>query len=161
MSMALINTPLNLACTAGTAEFIFKVLNVARVDRKWGKIGQQVDIWIDYPQAVAAGFAAWSFFGRGVAGYTAAAACMITPLALKIRREFYFSNLRDFNDHRDANMREAEVMLGHAIKVVNICAAACAIWSQPPSSTRLHLGQAVALTLFLSARIWQCSKTGY
>lgn len=159
MSSALVNTPRNLACTAGAAEFVFKVLNVARVDRKWGLVGQQVDIWIDYPQAVAAGFVALSFFGRGIIGYTTAAILIITPLALKVRREFQFADPRDYNDYTDVNYREAELLLGHVVKVINICATARALWSEP--FTRLHLSQAAALTLFLSARIWQYLETGF
>lgn len=159
MSIVSMNSPLGLACTAGAAEFVFKVLNIARVNRKWDLVGQQLDIWIDYPQAIAAGFVALSFFGRGVVGYSAAAVLMITPLALKVCREIQFADPMDYNDYTDVNMREAEVILGHVVKIINMSAAIRATWSEPQNFT--HIGQAVALTLFLSARIWQCFDTGH
>jgi hypothetical protein len=153
------NTILNLACDAGAAEFALKVLNVARIDRKWGLIGQQVDIWIDYPQAVAAGLVAVSFFGRGIVGNTTAVVLTITPLSLKVCREFRFAH--DKYDYTDVAIREAETLLGVVIKIINLSAAVCTIAREPQSSLRLHLGQASALMVFLGIRTLQLLGTGF
>jgi hypothetical protein len=161
MSTISMNRAVNLALTAGMFEFAFKVLNAGQIDRKWGLVGQQLDIWIDYPQAVAAGFVALSFFGRGILGYTTAGFIIITPLALKVCREFQFANPGDNNDYTDVSIRDAETLLGVVIKIINITAAIRLIMSESQNSWVHQTGKVIALTIFLSARVRQLFATGF
>jgi hypothetical protein len=161
MSTVSMNRAVNLALTAGIFEFAFKILNVGQIDRKWGLAGQQVDIWIDYPQAVAAGFVALSFFGRGIVGYATAGCIMITPLALKICREFRFADRSDYNDYTDVSILESETLLGVVIKIINMTASIRIIMSESQNSLLHQTGKAVALTIFLSTRIRQLFDTGF
>ena len=161
MSTISMNRAVNLALAAGIFEFAFKVLNVGQIDRKWGRVGQQVDIWIDYPQAVAAGFVALSFFGRGFVGFATAGLIMITPLALKICRNFKFADPNDYHDYTDVSIRDAETLLGVVMKIINITAAIRIIMSESQNSWRHQTVKAVALTIFLSARVRQLFATGF
>lgn len=161
MSTVSMNRAVNLALAAGIFEFAFKTLNMGRIDRKWGLVGQQVDIWIDYPQAVAAGFVALSFFGRGIVGYATAGCIMITPLALKICREFQFAEPRDYNDYTDVSIRDTETLLGVVVKIINITAAIRIIMSESQNAWVHQTGKAVGLTIFLSARVMQLFGTGF
>jgi len=161
MGIVSMNRAVNLALTTGICEFAFKTLNVGQIDRKWGPVGQQVDIWIDYPQVMAAGFVALSFFGRGVTGYATAGFIMITPLALKICREFRFADPWDHSDYTDVFIRDAETILCVVMKIINITAALRLILSESQSSSVPPTGKAAVLTLFLIARIQQLFTTGF